>query len=583
MKMTNPYIFGAPVKTRDMFFGREDVFAFLQEHLTGTYQDNVIMLYGQRRTGKTSILYQLLQSNPLTETYLPVLISLEGLQDFETNAHVFLEIARKLAGTLHIRPPRAEQLDVTNSYFRYNFLEKRVKPRLGNRKLLLMIDEYEVLEACVENPKTQVSSVLFHQLRHLMQHYEWLSFILVGSYKLEELEAQYWKEFTGALYHTISFLDGESARALIEIPARNFSVQYSADAVERLLELSGNHPYFLQSLCRFAYSNGAATGQITRQQVEDAIHPCMEAIRNGFESIWRDVKDDEQVILATTAHMDSLYVTIADIVGQLEYWRIDWALEKVKDLVRQVERKEFLERTELQHYRYSVPFLEHCIHTYQPIDTVLDTLEIPREQDLSSIRDSNFFKAEKNLRDAEEFAYTGDLQKAEQTFHFVLETYPNYARSWLRFGSFYEACGKWDEALELYQQRLKDTPDSVESSNAIALLLKRRYRFQDALEQFRTSLDIQAHNPIALANIEEIEYWLALDSEEQRLDYCLIPIADELRRLEQTIDDLHAQERSHGTAAKLRQCRARAQHIERKLQDLQAQFPSENLESRLSQ
>ena len=98
-----------------------------------------------------------------------------------------------------------------------------------------------------------------------------------------------------------------------------------------------------------------------------------------------------------------------------------------------------------------------------------------------------------------------------------------------------------------------------------------------------TSIAIHADNPIALANIEEIEYWLALDFEEQRLDYCLIPIIDELHRLEQTIDDLNAQERLHDTSVRLRQCRARAQHIERKLQDLQAQFPSEDLESRLSQ
>ncbi len=582
MHMTNPYIFGAPVKTSEMFFGRDDVFAFLQEHLTGTYQDNVIMLYGQRRTGKTSILYQLLHSDYVTDTYLPIFISLEGLQDFETNAHVFLEIARKIASTLHMRAPKADQLDVTNSYFRYNFLEKRVKSRLKGRKLLLMIDEYEVLEACVENHNTQVSPVLFQQFRHLMQHYDWLSFILVGSYKLEELDAQYWKEFTGALYHTISFLDADSARALIETPARLFSVRYSAEAVERLLELSGNHPYFLQSLCRFAYANGAATGEITRRHVEDAVIPCLEAIRNGFESIWRDVRHDEKVILATVAHMETLYLTMSDIVGQLEYWRIDWTLEKIKHLVRQVERKEFLERTELQQYRYHVPFLEQCIRTYQPVDHVLDALKIPRHHETDVMHDPNFFKAEKNLRDAEEFAQAGDLRKAEKTFHFVLETYPDYLGCWLRFGAFYESQGKWDEALELYQQRLKDDPGSVEMSNTIALFLKRRYRFQDALEQFRTSLDIQDSNPIAVANIEEIEYWLALDSEERRLDYCLIPLAEELRRLNRKIDDLSNQEPSPTLSVKLRQFRERATQIERKFHDLQAQFPAEDLESRLS-
>ena len=42
-----------------MFVGRQDVFDFVREHLLGTYQNNVIVLHGQRRTGKTSILYRL--------------------------------------------------------------------------------------------------------------------------------------------------------------------------------------------------------------------------------------------------------------------------------------------------------------------------------------------------------------------------------------------------------------------------------------------------------------------------------------------------------------------------------------------
>lgn len=582
MNMTNPYIFGAPVKTKDMFFGRDDVFAFLREHLVGTYQDNVIMLYGQRRTGKTSILYQLLNREYLSEAYIPVFISLEGLQDFQTNAHVFVEIARKIAATLQIDAPETRQFDVTNSYFRYEFLEKQVKPRLNRHKLLLMIDEYEVLEACVENPQTGVSPVLFHQLRHIMQHYDWLSFILVGSYKLDELESTYWKEFTSTMYHTISFLDSESARDLIEQPAAVFSVKYTPEAVQRLLELSGNHPYFLQSLCRFAYANGASRQEITADDVEMAVVPCMEAIRNGFESIWRDLKDEEQVILSTVSYVDSVYINISDIIRQLEYLRVNWGLEKIKRLVRQLEYKEFLKKTEIHQYRYHVAFFEECVRTYQPLDTLLEALHLERERDLEIIRDPNVLKAEKNLRDAEEYAQAGDVQTAEKTFHFVLETYPDYPGSWLRFGAFYESQGKWDEALELYQERLKVCPDSAAFSNAIALLLKHRFRFQEALEQFRASREIDKDNPIASANIEEIEQWLALDSEEQRLDYCLIPIADELRRLENTIDYMRRQNQTQDTGRHIRQLRAKAQQIERKLHDLKEQFPSQQVNMRLS-
>lgn len=578
MGITNPYIFGSPVKTKDMFFGRDDVFAFLKEHLVGTYQDNVIMLYGQRRTGKTSLLYQILNHDYLTETHVPVLISLEGLQDFQSNAQVFLEIARRIAATLRLRAPRADLFDATNSYFRYKFLEHQVKPHLNHRKLLLMLDEYEVLEACVENPQTAVSPVLFQQLRYLMQHYDWLSFLLVGSYKLEELEAGYWKEFTGTMYHTISFLDRSSAQALIEHPARKFGVHYTPDAVERLLDLSGNHPYFLQSLCRFAYAHGTPKGEITRQDVDLAVQPCIEAIRNGFESIWRDVQPEEKLILSAVAELESAYTTISDIVGQLDYLRVNWGLEKIKRLVRQLEHKEFFEKTEIQRYQYTAPFFEECIRTYQPLDAVLETLQLEQKGDLTVIRDPNALKAEKNIRDAEDYAQAGDLAKAEKTFHFVLETYPDYPQSWLRFGAFYEMQGKWEEALELYQQRLSACPGSVAFSNAIGFLFKRRFQFQEALEQFRLSLDIQKDNPIALANVEELEQWFALETEDLRLDYCLLPIAEELRQLEDVIEDLRSQEQSRLTGQKIQHLRVRAKQIKRTLSDLKEQFPSKPLQ-----
>ena len=55
----NPYIIGKPLREGELFFGREDVFQYIRQNLKGEYRDNIIILHGQRRTGKTSILYQL--------------------------------------------------------------------------------------------------------------------------------------------------------------------------------------------------------------------------------------------------------------------------------------------------------------------------------------------------------------------------------------------------------------------------------------------------------------------------------------------------------------------------------------------
>jgi len=42
----SPYITGLPVKTQEMFFGREDVFEWVRNNLKGKYQDNVLVLWG---------------------------------------------------------------------------------------------------------------------------------------------------------------------------------------------------------------------------------------------------------------------------------------------------------------------------------------------------------------------------------------------------------------------------------------------------------------------------------------------------------------------------------------------------------
>jgi MoxR-like ATPase len=51
----NPYISGEPVRREDMFFGRHE----LLQRIVSTLHNNSIMIHGERRIGKTTLLYQL--------------------------------------------------------------------------------------------------------------------------------------------------------------------------------------------------------------------------------------------------------------------------------------------------------------------------------------------------------------------------------------------------------------------------------------------------------------------------------------------------------------------------------------------
>src|SRR5438128_878710 len=101
----NPYIAGSPVTVSEMFFGRADVFDFVRQALVGRHRDNVIVLYGQRRTGKTSILYQL--QRQLGPRYVCAFIVLHALA-LDSLGGALWELATSIIRVLR----REHQIDV---------------------------------------------------------------------------------------------------------------------------------------------------------------------------------------------------------------------------------------------------------------------------------------------------------------------------------------------------------------------------------------------------------------------------------------------------------------------------------------
>ena len=110
--LSNPYVAGSPVSRPEMFFGREDVFEFVRGALVGQQQDNVLVLYGKRRTGKTSVLYQM--HRHLDPRYLPSLIDLQALT-MDSPAGLFWEMAstvrRSLRREYQLEVPRPRRED----------------------------------------------------------------------------------------------------------------------------------------------------------------------------------------------------------------------------------------------------------------------------------------------------------------------------------------------------------------------------------------------------------------------------------------------------------------------------------------
>ena len=143
-EQVNPYIAGSPVTGTEMFYGREDVFSVVQRNLIGRHRDTPVVLYGQRRTGKTSVLYQL--HRHLDASYRCIFIDLHGL-NLHGMGNLMLGIANSISRGLQRDhrlavevPDRAVFLADPRSAFETLFLY-RVWAALGNDHLVLMLDE----------------------------------------------------------------------------------------------------------------------------------------------------------------------------------------------------------------------------------------------------------------------------------------------------------------------------------------------------------------------------------------------------------------------------------------------------------
>lgn len=101
----SPYIVGNPVDREEMFFGRSDVLDRIKRQLGSATNANVILLEGNRRTGKTSILRQLQKPDALSG-WIAVYCSFQDAEGDESRAgistrNVYRLMARTLGWSLY--------------------------------------------------------------------------------------------------------------------------------------------------------------------------------------------------------------------------------------------------------------------------------------------------------------------------------------------------------------------------------------------------------------------------------------------------------------------------------------------------
>lgn len=317
---STPYVVGAAVQDVAGIYGRDADVDAIWTALTGDKQDNVVLLRGPRRIGKTTLLNALVEHPRFVERYI---IAREDLQvkDAVDSAVVFrAKIPSAVQARLMqagLKPVAMREVSADKSpeqAFKEFMLEIDEVMQRADRRLLIILDE---LDQLAENPvfgRTAVAT-----LREVILATRRTSFILAGAREILDRLTLTREDrlFKLALEVSLAPLPPSAARDLIQRPARRW-YSMSDKAIDLIVRVTNRQPYLIQCVCHEVFQRAIreGLGHVAENYVEDILLREIvprERFFVEFKSIAQD--DDDYRILKAMAlrQWGNQYVSITEL------------------------------------------------------------------------------------------------------------------------------------------------------------------------------------------------------------------------------------------------------------------------------
>jgi ligand-binding sensor domain-containing protein len=254
----NPYISGEPVRRDDMFFGRHE----LLQRIVSTLHNNSIMIHGERRIGKTTLLYQL--ANTLRQLddpeywFVALYVDLEGTTE-DAFFHLLMdEIAQNVRALETLSEAQHQMLDAlshastlatayTDRAFSRDLRQiiqvldtYSAEHKFGRQvRLILLMDEMDTL--------SQYNHLIQQQLRRIfMREFAASVGAVVAGIEIskdwERVESPWFNLFNEI--PMTPFTRHEAIQLLVE-PVRGYYI-FEPDTIDFILQKSEGRPHRIQ-------------------------------------------------------------------------------------------------------------------------------------------------------------------------------------------------------------------------------------------------------------------------------------------------------------------------------------------------
>ncbi|MBD2411270.1 hypothetical protein FACHB389_16395 [Nostoc calcicola FACHB-389] len=501
----NPYIIGRPIYEKNKFFGRESLFNVITDNLIQNVK--VILLHGQRRIGKSSVLQQIPNFVQLDE-FIFIQFDLQDKGNLSLS-EILYNLAETIADTLNdnsILPQR--ELFKEESIFSEVFLPE-VYQRIENKNLVLLLDEFDVANNGSNDINIVEPQTFFHYLKKLSKEHNKLFIISVIGRYLKDLP-NLLNLFKDAPYQEIGLLDDISARRMIANPAERI-LTYQPGAIQEILQLSSGHPCFTQVICSALFGQARKNNKwsIEYTDVKDILNKAIEEADSFLQSFWHVLTVEERIIISTVAEAEKIAIEQGIRVPQepLDLLKTN-GINQTEQLTQAWER--LIENRYLSGNGRTVmvELIRLWLLKYHSLQNEIQNL---KTQELQTQENQKIEDIVKNLIEVANFwSEQGEHQLALQHYEQALERDPTNFNIAVSLAEQYLQAKDFQKSLELHEQLLQADYQYFKEGyfNALSeyghhLIIQGEYAL--AKQKYNKILEIEPNTKSAIQKILEIE------------------------------------------------------------------------------
>ncbi|RDE52011.1 MAG: hypothetical protein DVS81_03610 [Candidatus Accumulibacter meliphilus] len=296
-----PQVFraGDPVRReQEAFVARLGVFGELERQVMLSTGCPGIVLYGRRRTGKSTVLLNL--GGFLPATVLPVCLSMQDPKAFASLASLISLLITRIREALGtVAPPVPISAEAVGLAELFAFLgEANRSLEKDDRRLLIGLDEYEMIDDKIG--QGVLPQELLDTLRESIQSHRQITWILVGSHEITDLRHAPWTSYlVSARTIELPLFSREETTLLLTDPLQHSrfwrekdrqrprfaSAFWGEDGIERIHAEAGGWPHLVQLIAETAIDlvNDSGRREIGAALLERALE---QAIVKGHNVLY---------------------------------------------------------------------------------------------------------------------------------------------------------------------------------------------------------------------------------------------------------------------------------------------------------